>query len=60
MAEKQQGTEEETALNEQEPSLEEMSDYEKPLGRKKTNTIVVAFAIAIAVYLVYAIIMSVL
>jgi hypothetical protein len=43
-----------------EPNLEEMSDYKKPLGKSKMKAIVIAFAIAIAVYIAYAIVMSVM
>ncbi len=41
-----------------EPNLEEMSDYKKPLGKNKTKTIIIAFAIVLAVYALYALIMS--
>lgn len=43
-----------------EPNLEEMSDYKKPLGKNKTKTIIIAFAIVLAVYALYALIMSVM
>ncbi len=41
-----------------EPNLEEMDDYKKPLSRSKAKTILFAFAIALAVYVVYALIMG--
>lgn len=47
----------ESELDEREPELEEASDYEKPLSSNKRNWIVLAFAIAIAVYLLYEIVM---
>lgn len=43
-----------------EPNLEEMSDYKKPLGKSKTKTIIIAFAIVIAIYVIYAVVMSAL
>jgi len=48
----------ESELDEREPELDESTDYEKPLTPKKRNWIVIAFAIAIAVYFLYAILMS--
>lgn len=41
-----------------EPNLDEISDYKKPLGKSKTKTIILAFAIAIAIYAVYALVMG--
>ncbi len=41
-----------------EPNLEEMDDYKKPLSNKKIKLIVAAFAIALAVYAVYAVVMG--
>lgn len=43
-----------------EPNLEDMSDYKKPLGKSKTKTIIIAFAVVIALYLIYAVAMSIL
>lgn len=43
-----------------EPNLEEMSDYKKPLGKSKTKTIIIAFAIVLTVYALYALLMSVM
>lgn len=43
-----------------EPNLEEMSDYKKPLGKNKTKTIIIAFAIVLAIYALYALVMSVM
>ncbi len=43
-----------------EPNLEDMSDYKKPLGKSKTKTIIIAFAVVIAFYLIYAVAMSIL
>lgn len=47
-----------TELDEKEPNLEQMSDYEKPLSKKKTRIIILAFALALAVYFAYAILMG--
>ena len=41
-----------------EPNLEEMDDYKKPLSSKKIKLIIIAFAIALAVYAVYALLMG--
>lgn len=41
-----------------EPNLEEMSDYKKPLGKKKTRLILIAFAVVLIVYGLYAWFMS--
>ncbi len=41
-----------------EPNLEEMSDYKKPLGKSKTKTIIIAFAIVLVIYAVYALVMG--
>lgn len=41
-----------------EPNLEDMDDYEKPLSKSKTKTIVFAFAIVLAIYVAYALIMN--
>ncbi len=41
-----------------EPNLEEMSDYKKPLGKNKLKLIIIAFAIVLAVYAVYALVMG--
>jgi len=41
-----------------EPNLDDISDYNKPLGRKKLKVILIAFAIAIAVYAVYVLLTS--
>ena len=41
-----------------EPNLEDMSDYKKPLSKSKTKTIIIAFAILIAIYAVYALVMG--
>lgn len=43
-----------------EPNLEDMSDYKKPLGKSKTKTIIIAFGIVIAIYAIYAVVMSAL
>lgn len=43
-----------------EPNLEDISDYKKPLGKSKTKTIIIAFAIVIAIYVIYAVVMSAL
>lgn len=45
-------------LEEHEPELEEMSDYEKPLSSSKRNWILLAFMIAIAIYFLYALLMG--
>lgn len=50
--------EKQSELDEHEPELEDMSDYDKPLSTKKRNWIILAFAIAIAVYLLYSVLMS--
>lgn len=41
-----------------EPNLEDMSDYDKPLSKSKKKTIVIAFAILLAIYVLYALAMS--
>ncbi len=41
-----------------EPNLEDMNDYKKPLGRSKKKTIIIAFAIVIAIYVVYTLVMG--
>jgi flagellar basal body-associated protein FliL len=43
-----------------EPNLEEMSDYKKPLSKKKTKTIIIAFLLVLAIYAAYAVIMRLL
>lgn len=43
-----------------EPNLEEMSDYKKPLGKKKTRLILIAFAGVLIFYGIYAWLMSIL
>ncbi|WP_345975940.1 hypothetical protein [Sulfurimonas sp. HSL3-7] len=43
-----------------EPNLEDMSDYKKPLGKNKTKIIIIAFAIVIAIYIIYALVMGAL
>lgn len=43
-----------------EPNLEDMSDYKKPLGKSKSKTIIIAFAVVIALYVIYALVMSAL
>ena len=48
----------ESELDEREPELDESSDYDKPLEPKKRNWILIAFILAIAVYFLYAISMS--
>ena len=58
--EKTMSEEVKSELDEREPELEEASDYDKPLSSKKRNWIIVAFAIAIIVYLVYSIMLSAL
>jgi len=45
-------------LDEREPELEESSDYERPLSSKKRNWILIAFALAIIAYLMYAMMMA--
>lgn len=45
-------------LDEHEPELEEMSDYDKPLSKSKKQWIFIAFLIALIVYLLYSILMS--
>jgi hypothetical protein len=45
-------------LDEHEPELDDMSDYEKPLSAGKRNWILLAFLIAIAIYFLYAIMMG--
>ena len=40
-----------------EPNLDEIDDYEKPLPKKKTNFILIAFGIAIVVYFLYILLM---
>ena len=41
-----------------EPSLEEMDDYNKPIKPSKLKWIVIAFGIAIAVYVGYVLLME--
>jgi hypothetical protein len=41
-----------------EPNLDDISDYNKPLDRNKTKTIIIVFAVLIALYAVYALIMG--
>lgn len=41
-----------------EPNFEDMDDYKKPLSEKKIKLIVLAFAIALAVYAIYAVVMG--
>jgi len=48
----------ESELDEREPELDESTDYAKPLSSKKRNWILIAFAVALAVYFLYAILMS--
>jgi len=48
----------ESELDEREPELDESSDYDKPLSSKKRNWIILAFAIALAVYFLYTALMS--
>jgi len=36
-----------------EPNLDEISDYKKPLGKKKRTIIFIAFAIMIVIYALY-------
>jgi hypothetical protein len=48
----------ESELDEREPELDESSDYEKPLSQKKRNWILIAFAVALAVYFLYAVVMG--
>lgn len=43
-----------------EPNLNDMDDYAKPLSKSKKKTILIAFAVALAVYAVYAVIMGML
>ena len=43
-----------------EPNLDDMDDYKKPLGKGKRKTIIIVFAIAIAIYALYALVMSTL
>jgi hypothetical protein len=43
-----------------EPNLDDISDYNKPLGKSKTKTIILAFAIVIVIYAVYALVMGAL
>ena len=40
-----------------EPNLDDIDDYEKPLPKKKTNIILIAFGIAIVVYFLYVLLM---
>lgn len=41
-----------------EPNLEEMDDYKKPLSNNKLKTILFAFAIVLAIYVIYDLIMG--
>lgn len=41
-----------------EPNLEDMSDYDKPLSKNKTKVIIIAFAVLLAIYVVYALAMG--
>ena len=41
-----------------EPNLEEMDDYKKPLSKSKTKTIIIAFAVVLAIYAVYALVIG--
>lgn len=41
-----------------EPNLEEMDDYKKPLSKSKTKTIIIAFAVVLAIFAVYALVMG--
>ncbi|MDA3946651.1 MAG: hypothetical protein PF439_08235 [Helicobacteraceae bacterium] len=43
-----------------EPNLEDIDDYKEPLSRSKTKTIFFAFAIVLAIYVMYDLIMSLL
>lgn len=43
-----------------EPSLNDMDDYTKPLSKSKKKTIIIAFAAALAVYALYALVMGLL
>lgn len=48
----------ESELDEREPELDESTDYNKDLSPKKRNWILIAFIAALAVYFLYAILMS--
>jgi len=41
-----------------EPSLKDMDDYNRPLKRDKIRWILIAFLIAIAIYVIYAFLME--
>ena len=41
-----------------EPNLEEMDDYKKPLSKSKTKTIIIAFAVVLAIFAVYALVIG--
>lgn len=43
-----------------EPNLDDMDDYKKPLDRSKKKTLIIVFAIAIAIYALYTLVMGTL
>ena len=48
----------ESELDEREPELDESSDYDKPLSSNKRTWIMIAFGIAVGVYILYTFLMT--